>query len=410
MLAYRFPPAGNAMASRRPEGLYRHLPKYGWEPTVITTQNELGLPNVHAVKDKSIAGRRSVEAGFGSGASRPSSLVDDLRGVAKWFAKLFPLGYDGYARWSWDAAEFAIELGKRERFDLVWATLSPLSLGPAALSISKALKIPCILDLRDPPDEGLGKGPRSWFTKSMARADAITVAAPSCITAYVNQEVDPLLVLSGAWQSDLATGGPVDKFTILHAGTWHDQYAKKPLFVALKQLAAELPTFAADVGVTFVGKGSASAAQGKYYEPIRELIRIHHIVPHAEVKALLDNASVLLIARSATGHKAKAITGKIFEYAPFEVPLLSIGGADDLHATLVNWLGGTWTTDIDSIREFLREAYMSWKATGRSSAPRNPVALAYLSQQRMAAEMASVLQSTVERRTVPLRTELPWAQ
>jgi hypothetical protein len=73
---------------------------------------------------------------------------------------------------------------------------------------------------------------------------------------------------------------------------------------------------------------------------------------------MVTSASVLLIARSSAGYKAKAITGKIFEYAPYETPLLSIGGEDDLHAALVRWLGGAILVDRASIhqRDTLRAA------------------------------------------------------
>ena len=159
-----------------------------------------------------------------------------------------------------------------------------------------------------------------------------------------------------------------------------------------------------------MGKGSAAVHAAAGFADVAAQVEIHPLLPHAGAVALVADATLLLIARSSEGYKSQAITGKIFEYAPYEIPLLSIGGEDDLHATLVRWLGGTWTNDVTEVKDLLRAAFAQWQSTGTTRTLRNPHALAYLSQRRMAAEMASVMHAVTEQREVPLCAEAPWPQ
>ncbi|MDQ3023683.1 MAG: hypothetical protein M3R04_04740 [bacterium] len=415
VLAYRFPPQSNAIASRRPEGLYYHLPEFGWESTVITTQNECGLPNVIAVPDRSLAGRRETAETFDNAvnASKQSNAGawGKLRGMAKRIAKLSPAAYDAYARWSWDAADAAIQAGRAQRFDAVWATLSPMSLGPAAIKVAGELALPCILDLRDPPDEALGSGPHGWFRKALAQANAVTFAAPSCITPYVLEHcASPLLVLSGAWSASPIAPKPSAQFRIVHAGTWHPHYDAVPLAEALRTLRKRDEGFAQATRLVFVGKGSSTVPGNPAFAQLPEMLEVHPLLPHEHALSHVETASVLLIARSSNGYKSRAITGKIFEYASYQTPLLSTGGENDLHAGLVRWMGGTWSCDATEIAEILHDLYLQWTASGAVTATRTANALAYLSQQRMAAETATVLRAALEQRGPELRGELPWPQ
>jgi hypothetical protein len=414
LLAYRFPPQSDAIASRRPEALYRYLPAFGWRPTVITTQNAARLPNVIAVPDRSLAGQRGADGGYSRAvaeAGQGRGLVQRLKLTLKQLARRFPQGYDAYARWSWDAAVAAIAHGRATGagFELVVATLSPLSLGPAAVHVATQLGVPCVLDLRDPPEEALGTGPRSWLARALEQTAAVTLAAPSCLTPLVREHSrsGPVLVLSGAWNKLQRPQAP-QHFHIVHAGTWHPSYDAEPLLTALAELAAADPDFAATARLILVGKGSTSISQSPLYARVANMVDSLPLMPHAGATALVEAAAVLLIARSPSGFKSQAITGKLFEYAPFDIPLLSVGGQDDTHAALVRWLGGTWTRDAAAIKSFLLHAYTNWK-TGHSANQRDMDAVAYLTQQRMAAEFAGVLHAAARGDEPELRAELPWA-
>jgi hypothetical protein len=420
MLAYRFPPESSSIASRRPEALYRYLPTYGWDPRVITRQNELELENITVVKDFSIAGRRTANS-----FERPkeTSWKSKLRTIAKQVVRRFPGSYDSYARWSSDVADEAMGAAREEGYDLIWATLSPHSLADSARLASVFAKRPYVLDLRDPPEEGLGGVEPDWFVKALSSASAVTVAAPSCITPLVLKHVKtPLLTLTGAWESEPIKPVASERFHIVHAGTWHSSYAAEPLFRAIHDFAAESAEFSKQCRLMFLGKGSTAISDAPGYAEVAHMMDALPLMPYAGAAAMVASASVLLIARSPSGYKSQAITGKIFEYAPHEIPLLSIGGEDDLHAALIRWLGGTWTSNVAAIKELLRAAFAQWQATGAAHAPRNSDAVAYLTQQRMAAETATVMHAvvdkaeTLDRRWVvkasdveiPTRAETPW--
>ncbi|HOF90094.1 MAG TPA: hypothetical protein PLZ36_18620, partial [Armatimonadota bacterium] len=104
-----------------------------------------------------------------------------------------------------------------------------------------------------------------------------------------------------------------------------------------------------------------------------------------------------------------AVPAKLYDYLPFEAPILAIGGMRGVLAHLLAWSGaGAWMTAPEAIADVLRAHFQRWQADGVVRAPRHPAALAYLTQRRMAAEFAEVFNATVEHRPIACRPGPPW--
>ncbi len=419
LLSYRFPPS-SSIACHRAEALYRHLPAYGWLPLVVTTRNQWAPLDVLQTEDRSWAAKLEGQTGTAYDPSRDvhPALRFGSRVAYAWQAvrgilRRFPRWHDRYAQWSYGIVDAAVAAGRQHGAQVVWATLSPLSLAPAAIRIARQLRVPCVLDLRDPPEEGLGGSGPGWFTRALQTADALTVAAPSCITPLVlhSRAGDPPpLILSGTWHPGPIAPEPSTQFRIVHAGMWHSTYDAATLFSALARLRLDIPDFERHCRAVFIGKGSEWVRRAENYAAAETMVELRGHTPYEQVQRELREASTLLIARGAGAYKSVAITGKIFDYVAFETPVLSIGGVDGMHAELVDWFGGgLWTTRVDEIAGFLRAAYARWAESGTTRIQRNPPALAYLNQRRMAGEFAAVLDAATNGQPPALRDAYPWA-
>jgi hypothetical protein len=417
LLAYYTPPHPS-VASHRPEALYHWLRHYGWEPTLLAPERE-GIPE-DVIQTPDASWLRQVESSASVARAltrnRPGPLGVLLR-AAKRFLRRFPRWHDEFSTWSYSIVPRAIEEGRRRGVDLVWATCSPFSLAPAAVTIARALNVPCVLDLRDPLPENLlyTRGAGHWFYRNLAEMQALTLATTSCATPLLRQmwgERPMAPILSGMWQGDPVPAQSSDQFTILHAGMLYGgQRDPGPLFQAVAMLAAELPDFRRHARIRLVGGDSAAVRANPHFPPVADLCELLGQTPYREVRTMMAAASTLLILMGDEWYLRDAVPAKLYDYLPFEAPVLAIGGQRGILAELLEWSrAGAWATTPEVIAAFLRAHYQAWQADGITRAPRNSEALAYLTQQRMAAECAEVFNATVEHRPIACREQTPWQQ
>lgn len=416
VLSYFFPP-DFATAAHRAGGLYRHLAEFGWQPWVLTIDRGLTQPQVITTPDTSWTHR----AQGGQPATTAIGHLSQLgtrRSALRWAKNLLrhlPRFHDGYAGWSYRLLPLAIAAGRAQGVELVMATCNPFTLAPVAVQVARALGVPCVVDLQDRlPDYLLHTAPaRHWFYRAIAQADALTLAGASYVTPEMCRfhTARPIQsVLFGAWHTEPQPAQPAAQFTLLHAGMLYaGERNPEPLLRALARLADELPDFRRDCRLQMIGDDSGLVAQVPGFAPVAEMVELIGGTPYAEVVARMRQASVLLIIKGADPMHDNAIPAKLYDYLPFQAPVLAVGGSSGLLGDLLRWSGmGGWAGSLDEITARIRTHYLAWKAQGIVRVPRNPDALDYLSQRRMAAEFAEVFTATVERRPVQTRDHLPW--
>jgi hypothetical protein len=412
MLSYYYPPC-EATGARRADGLHLWLPKFGWEPALLTAEWGVGKRGVVEVphrgplddlRDKLQA--RSKSARVARPSTGSSSLAELGQSMQQW--------YDAHMGWSAKVVREAVARNQKRRIDLVWATCTPFPLAYAAQQLASALRCPYVVDLREPLPEHLASAsPRHWLLNAVANASAVTIASPACATptlARVRKNFPPICILGGTWHREAACSRQASQFILLHAGTLHKQ-ARDPelLFEALAALAQEIPDFRRDTRVRFIGEDSHYASLAPAYKNVADMCELAETLPNAEVQQEMQDASVLLIINGTDERYAEPITGKFFDYLPFEAPILSIGGTAGLPSELLGWTGaGAWAGTVETITAAIRALYLAWKASGIVRAPRDMDALAFLSQRRMAGEFAELFNAIGEHRDLILRGILPW--
>src|SRR5579864_7514726 len=146
LVAYYFPPQPKAGALR-PSFLARHLPAFGWEPTVLTVDYPGDVEQTYRVIRIRQRGR-SAKTELAAPSERPrrrSRFEQWMRELARSIV-YFP---DDAVGWLRPARAAALALTSSERFDALVSTAPPPSAHFVARAVADARHIPWIADYRD---------------------------------------------------------------------------------------------------------------------------------------------------------------------------------------------------------------------------------------------------------------------
>lgn len=417
LLSFAFPPS-DVPGSRRAEGLFRWLPKFGWEPSVVTAawgvnhRSILEIPHrnlLHHVFDKWHAKApvvRQSRPKAQPSSSPPSTFTTVTDEIAHWC--------DSHLGWSARVAREAIAQHSKKRIDLVWATCAPFALAYTAQQIAAALRCPYVIDLQEPLPAYLTESTstRHWLGQALAHAEIVTMAVPACATPVFTrfrQQSPPVCVLNSAPYHEAIQGQTTSQFTIVYPGQFQQQCDLQPFFTALGQLADALPEFRRDTRMLIIGPDSASAPLLPAYKRIADICELCETLPATELPNYLQQASLILVVASGNGRCAGMIPESFFTTLLCDIPILVMGNGQGLLDELLTWTGaGVQAESVDAITAFIREQYQRWKSAGVNPRPRDVEAVAFLSQRRMAGEFAEVFNAIGERRDILLRTALPW--
>lgn len=311
VVALPFPPDGPVGASIRPVSFCRHLPDWGWSPTVLSGPfvgpshpESPGVPRLGATGRPRAAGLH------------PPGWRDHIR---PW---LVP---DRYVTW----VPQAIAAG------LAWLRRHPEALlvseGPShathlvALGLKRLTGRPWLADFADPwvgnPFLPRRTVPVAALERRLEQAvlrgaDAIVTASPACVAHLADVSGKPVTVVENGFDGDALppppAGGTEAKETLLlrHVGTLYGSRTLTPLLAALASQDGDgRPVRLEQVGGDPPGDG-----------------RCHWLpaVPYAEAQALVRQSEVLVLIPGAS----YALPTKLYEYAASGRPILNLGDPD----------------------------------------------------------------------------------
>lgn len=427
LLAYKFPPHSVGVAHHRPEALYKHLHRFGWDCDVITAEREGTPDDVVQTPDRSwvrsIRQEGSPEAALKSRIGRnlhtgTGTVRREMIRRIKLLMRLSPKWHDEFAGWSYSIEDTIMETARERGSDVIWASCSPYTLAPVAVKCARKLGIPCVIDLRDPlpPYLHFPPGAGHWFYRALSRADAVTAASPCSITRELLEvrsghlRSDVVTVPSGSWQDEKVAARKSDRFTLIHAGTLVDGgRSPQPLFEAVSLLADRLPSVREDLRMLFIGGDSQVVRSFPGYGAVSGMVELRGQTPYSEVKELMAHSAVLVIIKLDGEVYSDALPAKMYDYMPYEAPVLSFGMSGGLQGRLLEWSNaGRWLGTPADIASFIEDAYSEWKANGMVRRQRNAEAIEYLGQPRMAGDFAAIFSAVKEGRPLQERTDLPW--
>lgn len=389
LVAFDFPPRRTG-GVYRPVALTRYLLNHGWQATVLTpaaltlswwtpaspvsqldiedqTLMEKVPPKVHVLRTGYVNVARwdhkTASTLRNMGALRPvslragQSLVDRLlRSLGRWVRSIlyFP---DPTIGWVPFAVVRAIREYRRQRYDLIYTTSPPRSGCVVGLSLKWLLRIPWVLEFRDPWFPPPGEAPiaghevkpvrekfERWLLALLLRhADVVVAVTPGHAQelqqAYRLPAHKVAMVRNGFDEEDFRSTHDANRnffaprcVHLSHFGTIYPGFSGS-FFSALAELVRESPEVKNRLRIHIFGYPDADVTQYASQPELQDVVQLHSFVKHTDALKAMRSSHFLLLFYAHRYISRACVPGKIYEYLRSGRPILAItyeGGVQEL--------------------------------------------------------------------------------
>lgn len=385
LVSYHFHPS-NEIGARRPTALARFLVEKGLRVTVVSAfgdQNVVPgsevLPGITAVPirrpTRTFIGtmvslkrrlhrargggdvRGSSEHGLSSAPAPATSLLSQMREY------YFRIAYfiDDYKRWGLRARRAAIKAGKRLPPSVVVSSSPPLSVLWTGTLVARRLRVPHIIDLRDPWSDVVADLHPTWMLelilqrklerRMMHSAAAITSTTAKVIGLLTGRQPElssKTFVIRNGYDGPvrpaaLDTGG---RLAIFFAGNLYLNRDPFPLLDALERLVSRPDVDVSRVGLTFMGRRNEQAERSvANWLRGKRCAQVVRLAPpqSAEVVAAMTSQSTVLL--NLAQHQPMSVPAKTFEHLASGRENLLLCEDDSETALLVETIPGVAQVD-----------------------------------------------------------------
>ena len=455
MIAYDFPPEGNAGAYR-PLRFVRHLPNFGWTPTVISAipsqyerydpallrmvPNEIEVIRVKAsdlwqafqtwrsrrVRGSSplATGEKAEELANGEHSSLRARLREIVRVTEAWW--YHP---DMAGPWINSAVNATTEVCLRNRVSVIWATAGPVTSFYVAQLASRKTEVPYVLDFRDSwtitHNEFEARRPSWAIRRDRRRMFELLHDAQAVIFRYDDEaecywraypgalDASRIHIIPNGYESPIEEFAlPAgDKCLILYGGTLPD-YRYDTLLKSLSVLKETDPSRAKQLRLLFVGEGMSALANETAALGLTDIIETTGRKSYSEITCLQREAHALLVlGRPATMKGYELFAGaKLFGYLKAGRPIVGVLPPDETKKIL-HRVGVRTVADVDSVSEIttvLCDVLDNWcKGTLSSLVPDRKACEAYSSERQTAALMRALDGLPADEAFVPGTYDIP---
>ncbi|MCP4248233.1 MAG: glycosyltransferase family 4 protein [bacterium] len=422
MIAYEFPPLA-AGGVHRTVRFARYLPRFGWQPHVLTASN----PEMRA-RDESLLDELPACAQVHRSRSWEYHVPrDGLVRLATALGGDRTRWHDGltwrlralYDRlaipdhkifWALPAVLRGLAVVARQRINAIYSTSWPYSDHIAGLILSRLTGRPLIVDFRDPWTQHLYYGARSpWVDRMNHRLErticrrAACVVTPSWKATRAMRELFPDLprgrfqtIRNGYDPTDFADQvEPSSKFDIVHTGTLYRSRQPDTFLDGLTAFLRRVPEAAEHTRVRFFGM-SLDLDQSRL--AAHEGIEVHGWTGHKEVVRALRESTVLLVLRHFEDWKETTVPAKAYEYLASGNHVLAIQQPQrELDGILRAYGNATILHDYQPqpVADVLTDLYRRWER-GRLGRQTPPTFVQRFSREATAGQLANLLDRAVE--------------
>lgn len=404
-------------------GLYRYLPRFGWEPTVLTVETDHADVSERVVRSRFIDISRLVKKILGLDPEQTITAQIGIqmqegreesgrwkRSAYKLLRDILTFPDDRYIGWYWDCRKRALQLLEDGEFRAVISMSCPNT--PHFVAHYLKRRNPYLIwiaDLRDLWSQSSHYPfirlryllDRLLEKRTLSIADAITtVSAPlaerqkrlrlPCDVVSIPNGYDPLDFRL------TKVAPPTDKLVITYTGTIYQGYRDPtPLFHAVGELISNGYIDPTKIEIRFYGPNCTSSWMRREVQRcgIMGCTTLSNSIPRREALAKQMESSLLLLLDWNDPSELGVYTGKLFEYLGAHRPILAIGGSrDGVVAQLLRETGaGIHVNDPDQLRRILFDFYNQQIQTGSVPYLGRPEKVAQYSHIEMARRFARLL-------------------
>ena len=356
VIAYYFPPLGLS-GVQRIAGFVRHLPGYGWKPTVLTAKpagyfahdNSLWAPikeaGIRVIQTSSLDPTRFFREGSTVRLPRESRR-QVLASISNWvFVPDNKLGW----------MPFAVRAGLREAslqsFSAIYSSAPPYTGHLVGSKIAQRLGLPLIVDFRD---DWVGN-PRHIYPTALhqqlhVRQERQVLRHASAVTTINRPILDGLQTRQQPLQipghviphgydeqcvSSETRKNHKNKLCLVYTGVFYDTQTPEYFLRGLREFLIQHPDMDKRVSAIFAG------LVPDYFVGLVQSLKLEQVVQyvgyleHNSVVALHQKADILWMTIGSRPGASQISTGKLFEYMGTRKPILALvppgAASDTLH-------------------------------------------------------------------------------
>lgn len=360
-LAYPFPPSP-AIGAVRAWNIAKQLSRLGWQVTVVTPNPVAVDSEVHQTVEQECreAGIRRLLSGTSHiSLGRPAPLRSPrwLRSfVQRGFWRLFrSIGIGPDEGWLLSCLKGCHRL-KPGDFDLVLATGSPFSSFLTAAWVATRLRIPYVLDYRDPWSQSAFDylAQWKWWSQPLERrvlgkAAACTIVSPSLAALQADAfplSRSPAVVTNGYDPEAMAAIEPhrFKDFAVVYTGSFYTgQREIDPVIQAVQAADGCVSAAGPRIRLHYFGADSNYVRERAERHGALPLVQVHGRVPWTQALAAAKGAGVVAVIAGIRNRVDAAergiVTGKLFEPLGLGVPILLVAAAGSDATAIVETAG-----------------------------------------------------------------------
>jgi glycosyltransferase involved in cell wall biosynthesis len=426
VLCYFYPPLGGG-GVHRVLGFTRHLPRQGWECTVICAGREDYWVVDETLLDAIPAGTEVVRVPGGSALSmwlrlrgggqgrRSGRVFDGLRALSDWW--MIPDSYAGWADRAARAGARRIGDAAAPRFDALLSTSPPDSVQLAGLALKRRFGLPWIADFRDPWFGLTFRTPRTaWHRARHERLERDVLEAADVVTAASASHADDLrrrmpgradavVHLPNGYEPDdpsdtdrAPEAAPdSDRFRLVYTGRMSIMPDVLVFLDALHQVLARRPDARRRLRARLAGPYDSDYEDRALALGLKGIVEFLGPRSHREARALQRGADLLLLWKPR--HIPTMVPGKLYEYLDAGRPIVAVLERGDEVERLVTRAGGevVWSGDREGLTAAIERHYAGWRE-GLPNVARRPEWLDEHTRERLAGALARRLDTLVGAR------------
>lgn len=365
MIAYHFPPLAGSSGIQRTLRFVQHLPKFGWEPLILTAHPrayERTSDDLMADIPEGAIVRRA----FALDTARHLSIAGRYIG-----AMARP---DRWVSWRIGAVREGMRMIREFKPQAIWSTYPIATAHLIGAELQRRSGLPWIADFRDPMvQEGYPASPLVWQSyktieeQTFSRACYTTFTTPSAARTYqlrFTSAAKRVVVLENGYDEE--TFSTVENssvknqkihpgaVTLLHSGiVYPEERDPTQFFEALGQLRAEGKIQAGTLKIRFrasVHDELLNSLASKY--GIAEFIDCQPPIPYKEALAEMLTADGLLVMQASNCNEQ--IPAKIYEYLRANRPIMALTDPLGDTAATLRSAGVVDIARLDSVAEICK--------------------------------------------------------
>ena len=414
IITHFFPPRPS-IGSVRPGGLAKYLPRFGWEPIIITTtlpgpsEFKYQIIQTDYHKDFSYVIKKFLKLNpeFRLDQQSKPILIPGKKDSLLPKIMEFIFGIINYPDELKGWTPFALKAGKKilaqEKIDMILSTSHPVTAHLIARKLKTISRVPWVADLRDLWTQN----PyyqywviRKHFEKrleitTLSQADAlVTVSEPLAEELQFLHKNQYILPIITGFDPDIINSAPLTKnFTITYTGRFYDgKRDPSLLFMALRELIDRKELNPQLIKVRFWGSVNHWLNQEIKRFKLDGVTYQSGMILHKDVLIKQRESQILLLLNWNNPQEKGTYTGKIFEYLAARRPILAIGPQGVVSKLLNETKAGHHANDLTSLKKIIVNFYKEFQSQGQVSYQGNWEEISKYSQIEMARQFTELFE------------------